>query len=128
VGLHLGEDECYYISRYETEEKQGVQLTITVEGYDADRIQQRWELIQFVLQKLKDIMAKFMPAEKEPSEHIPCPLCHKMHIPFEKIGTSYRCTHAGHLMPKYYYSDLLPVQKSGKCYIYECIMYRLKTD
>ena len=114
VGLRLGSSQKYYISRYEVEQVQGVQLTITAVGIDANSVQQRWSLIQFIDQQLNDIMKVFMSAEKKPLQYIPCPHCPNLHILLDTVGTPLCCPHTDKETPANYYSDLLPAEKSGK--------------
>ena len=81
VGLQLGAHQKYYINR--CEEKQSIQLTITVVGDDEKHVQERRDLINDVTESLRNIMKMFMPGTKRPSLLIPCTLCPKLHIPFD---------------------------------------------
>ena len=93
VGLQLGAHQKYYISR--CEEKQSIQLTITVVGSDKNSIDERNELIDDISQQLYNIMKLFMPAvEKRPAVLFPCPLCSSLHITLEevRIGCTIFCT------------------------------------
>ena len=84
VGLQLGAHQEYYISR--CEEKQSIQLTITVVGNDKNSIHERNELIDYISQQLDNIMKLFMPAvENRPAVLFPCPLCPALHITLEKV-------------------------------------------
>ena len=114
VGLRLGSHQKYYISRYDTEYMKGVKLTITAVGNDADSVQQRWELIQFIDEQLINILKMFMPAETKPLQYIPCPHCVKLHIKIDQIGTPTCCPHTDKDTPASYYTDLLPPKKPGK--------------
>ena len=114
VGLQLGSSQMYYISRFETEQKKGVQLTITAFGNDADSVQQRSALIEFVGRQLNNIMEVFMPAEKKPIRYIPCPHCPNLHILFDHVGTHICCPFSGLPTPSNYYTDLTPAEKSGE--------------
>ena len=85
VGLQLGRHQKYYISR--CEEKQSIQLTITVVGDDMTSIRERRQLIDDVTQLLCDIMKVFMPEAKKPTLLVPCPLCPILHIPLSDVST-----------------------------------------
>ena len=79
MGSQLGADQKYYISR--CEQKQSIQLTITVVGDDKEHMEERRTLIHDVSKLLDDIMKVLMPAIRErPSLLIPCPFCPKLHI------------------------------------------------
>ena len=82
VGLQLGHHQKYYINR--CEEKQSIQLTITVVGDDK---RERRELIDNVAQLLDDIMKVFMPEVKKPTLMVPCPLCPILHITLSEVST-----------------------------------------
>ena len=106
VGLQLGCHQKYYISR--CEEKQSIQLTITVRG---DEKRERRELIDDVTQLLGDIMKVFMPEVKKPALMVPCPLCPKLHITLSEVstGNTIFCPRSGDApLPSGYYSDLIP--------------------
>ena len=109
IGSQLGADQKYYISR--CEEKQSIQLTITVVGNDEEHIEERRNLIDDVVKLLDDIMKVFMPATKErPSLLIPCPFCPKLHIPLDDAcsGKAIICPKANDKsLPRDYYNDLL---------------------
>ena len=105
VGLQLGSHQKYYISR--CEEKQSIQLTITVVGND---VNDRRELIDDVSQLLGSIMKVFMPEVKKPTVMIPCPLCPTLHITLSEVftGDTLFCVLSGDAsLPFGYYSDLL---------------------
>ena len=85
VGLQLGHHQKYYISR--CEEKESIQLTITVVGDDTISVKERKELIDHVTQLLADIMKVFMPEVKEPMLMVPCPLCPILHITLSEAST-----------------------------------------
>lgn len=115
VGLQLGRHQKYYISR--CEEKQSIQLTITVEGSETSA-QERRQLINDVTELLGDIMEVFMPAAKKPVLLVPCALCSTLHITFSNVvndNTIY-CAIASSKdvlpLPAQYYSDLIQ-SKSG---------------
>ena len=109
MGSQLGTNQKYYISR--CEEKQSIQLTITVVGDDEEHIEERRNLIDDVTKLLDDIMKVFMPATKErPLLLIPCPLCPKLHIPLGDAcsGKAIFCPNDEDKdLPCGYYSDLL---------------------
>ena len=85
MGLQLGSHQKYYISR--CEEKQSIQLTITVKGDDKGSVTERKELIDDVTQLLNDIMEVFMPEVKKPTLMVPCPLCPLLHITLSEVST-----------------------------------------
>ena len=85
VGLQLGQHQKYYLSR--CEEKQSIQLTITVVGDDVTSVRERKELIDDVTQLLDDIMKVFMPEVKKPKLIVPCPLCPILHITLSEVFT-----------------------------------------
>ena len=109
MGSQLGADQKYYISR--CEEKQSIQLTITVVGDDEEHIKERRNLINDVTKSLDDIMDVFMTATKErPSLLIPCEFCQLLHIPFEDVcnGKTIFCPNTGDKSLRFgYYTDLL---------------------
>ena len=114
VGLQLGLHQKYYISR--CEEKQSIQLTITVSGNDAKCIQGRAELIDDVAKLLNDIMKVFMPAAKRPVLFVPCPLCPNLHITLKQVydGKSAFCPFSNDDCIRNHYNDLLPNASTGK--------------
>ena len=84
IGSQLGADQKYYISR--CEEKQSIQLTITMVGTDEEHIEERRSLINDVENLLHEIMKLFMPATMEwPVLMVPCTLCPKLHILLEDV-------------------------------------------
>ena len=109
MGSQLGADQKYYISR--CEEKQSIQLTISVVGADEEHIEERRNLIDDVTKLLDDIMKMFMPAtKKRPLLLIPCPFCPKLHIPIDDVcsGKAIFCPFAyDKSLPCGYYSNLL---------------------
>ena len=114
VGLQLGAHQKYYISR--CEEKQSIQLTITILGNDMKCTQERGELISDVTKLLDDIMRVFMPAVKRPALFVPCPLCSTLHISLKKVydGETVFCPlHDDACLQYNYYSDLLPKASTG---------------
>ena len=105
MGSQLGTDQKYYISR--CEEKQSIQLTITVVGNDNKHIEERRDLINDITKILDDIMKVHMPATKErPSLLIPCEFCSVLHVPLEDAcsGDTIFCPNANDksLAPGYY--------------------------
>ena len=131
MGSQLGADQKYYISR--CEEKQSIQLTITLVGSDEVHIEERKNLIDDITKLLDDIMKVFMPATKErPSLLIPCPLCPKLHIPLDDAcsGKAIFCPNDNdkHL-PCGYYSDLLQggladaANTAGKVLVTNCCLH-----
>ena len=112
MGSQLGADQKYYISR--CEEKQSIQLTITVVGDDEKHITERRDLIDDVNKLLDNIMEVFMPATKErPSLLIPCKFCSVLHITLEKAssGETIYCPNINprdEPLPCGYYKDLSP--------------------
>ena len=109
MGSQLGADQKYYISR--CEEKQSIQLTITMAIGDEEHVEERRSLIDDIYKLLDDIMKVFMPTTKErPSLLIPCPFCPKLHIPLDVAcsGKAIFCPNANDKsLPRGYYSDLL---------------------
>jgi len=118
VGLQLGADQVYYISR--CEEKKSIQLTITMPVRDnVNSGEERRELIDNIIRLLDDIMKVFMPAvKKRPVLLVPCPNCPTLHITVDELcsGDTIFCTATGKAVPlRGYYSDLLqPMVTSGK--------------
>ena len=112
MGSQLGADQKYYISRYE--EKQSIQLTITVVGDDKEHIKERKGLISDLITLLDEIMKVFMPATKErPLLLIPCPFCPVLHILLDDAcsGKAIFCPYAhDKSLPHGYYSDLLQIE------------------
>ena len=109
IGSQLGTGQKYYISR--CEEKQSIQLTITMVGDEEEHAGERRNLIDDITKLLDDIMKVFMPATKErPSLLIPCPFCPKLHIPLDDAcsGKAIFCPNDDDKpLPFGYYSDLL---------------------
>ena len=106
VGLQLGRHQKYYIGR--CEEKQSIQLTITVVG---DHKKERRELIDDVTGLLDNIMKVFMPEVKKPTLMVPCPLCPILHITLSEVSTgdTIFCPWSDDTpLPSDYYGDLLP--------------------
>ena len=115
IGLQLGLHQKYYISR--CQEKQSIQLTITVSGNDAKCVKERAKLIDDVTKLLADIMEVFMPAAKRPVLFVPCPLCHILHITLKQVYEGYAviCPLSGDDSVLHsYYSDLLPSSSTGE--------------
>ena len=111
MGLQLGRHQKYYISR--CEEKDSIQLTITVVGDDMISVRERRELIDHVTQLLDDIMKVFMPEVKKPMLMVPCPLCPILHITLGEVssGDTIFCAQSDDAcLPHYYYGDLTPSQ------------------
>ena len=113
MGSQLGADQKYYISR--CEEKQSIQLTITVVGDDEEHIKERTDLINDITKILDDIMKMFMPATKErPPLLIPCVFCSVLHISLDDAcsGKTMFCpfTDDDQSLPQDHYRDLLQGQ------------------
>ena len=109
MGLQLGRHQKYYISR--CEEKQSIQLTITVKGDDMRSVRERRELIDDVTHLLDDIMKVFMSEVKKPMLTVPCPLCPTLHITLSEVSTrnTIYCPRSGDAeLPSGYYGDLTP--------------------
>ena len=131
MGSQLGVDQKYYISR--CEEKQSIQLTITVVGDDEEHIEERRNLIDDITKLLDDIMKVFMPATKErPSLTIPCPLCPKLHIPLDDAcsGKAIFCPNdKDKPLLRGYYNDLLQggladtAITAGEVVVINCCLY-----
>ena len=108
IGLQLGAHQKYYISR--SEDKQSIQLTITVSKNDVKCMQERSALINDVTTMLDDIMKVFMPAARKPCLFVPCNLCDVLHITLQQIqdGVTVHCPSSTDDTPLHnYYSDLL---------------------
>ena len=90
----MGAYQKYYISR--CEEKQSIQLTITVVGNDTKDGEERKELVDRISQLLKDIMDLFMPKVKKPDVLFHCPLCTSLHITLKDVcmGIAIFCANA----------------------------------
>ena len=112
--LGWGTNQKYYFSKYEDGQTQCVQLTITAVGDDAESIQERWALVQFVDQQLHNIMEVFMLAQHKPLLYIPCPQCTHIQIKFDTIGTPICCPFKDKKVPKNYCIDILPLEKSSE--------------
>jgi len=111
VGLQLGANQKYYISR--CEEKKSIQLTITIPVRDdAKSVEERRELIDDITRLLDDIMKVFMPAvKKRPVLLVPCPNCPTLHITLDEVrsGKAIFCSIAGDVeLPTGFYGDLFP--------------------
>lgn len=126
IGLQLGAHQKYYISR--CEEKQSIQLTITLMDKNAKCIQERVELIDDVAKLLKDIMYVFMPAAEKPVLLIPCPKCYTLHITLKQVykGHTIYCPLSNTDIPLYsYYNDLLPNSLTGKTLSFISCCYQM---
>ena len=109
MGLQLGRHQKYYISR--CEEKQSIQLTITVKGDDRRSVEERSELIDDVTQLLNDIIKVFMKEVKKPVLMVPCKFCPILHITLTEVSTGHTifCTQTGDKeLPSSYYGYLIP--------------------
>ena len=110
VGLQLGANQKYYISR--CTENQSIQLTITVSQKGIKCVQERSALIDDVTDLLYGIMKVFMPTVKRPVLFIPCAICSVLHITLKHVrdGNTVYCPSSTDDSPLYnYYSDLLSV-------------------
>ena len=109
LGSQLGADQKYYISR--CEEKQSIQLTITVVGVDKEHTEERRDLINDITKILDDIINSFMPAiEEGPSLLIPCAFCSVLHVSLDDAcsGKTIFCPYNNDKpLPHGYYSDLI---------------------
>ena len=95
VGLQLGAHQKYYISK--CEEKQSIQLTITVVGNDSKSSKERKELIDDITQMIDDIMKLFMPTISERAVILfPCPLCTTLHFTMDEVcsGNTIYCVNS----------------------------------
>ena len=130
MGSQLGVDQKYYISR--CEEKQSIQLTITVVGDDEEHIEERRILIHDITKFLDEIMKVFMPSTKEkPSLLIPCEFCPKLHILLDDAcsGKIIFCPNADDKpLACGYYRDLLQgglsntIIRTGKIVVINCCL------
>ena len=130
IGSQLGTGQKYYISQ--CEEKQSIQLTITMAGDEEEHTGERRNLIDDITKLLDDIMKVFMPATKErPSLLIPCPFCPKLHIPLDDAcsGKAIFCPNDDDKpLPFGYYSDLLQgrvvdTDTAGKVVVTNCCLH-----
>ena len=115
MGLQLGRHQKYYISR--CEEKQSIQLTITVVGEDTTSVKERRKLIDDVTHLLHDITKIFLPEVKKPTLMVPCLLCPILHITLSDVytGDTIFCARSGDSsLPAGYYSELV-LSKSTYC-------------
>jgi len=90
IKLVLGIDQYYYVSL--SDEKDSIRLAITPDedGFvGAEGLQNRWNLVEFCRDKLKEITTTFMPASAPPECYIPCSLCPKLHLKLDDV----RATH-----------------------------------
>ena len=130
VGLQLGgHEQKYYISQ--CEEKQSIQLTITVKGDDMTSVQERKDLIDDVTRLLYNILEKFMPKVNKPKLLIPCSMCSVLHITLEQLsaGKTIYCATSSKdvqcLSPNYY-GDLIPSQSGDPALITGSCSYAIK--
>ena len=105
MGLQLGHHQIYYISQ--CEEKQSIQLTITVKEDDRKSMEDRRELIGDV----NDIVKLFMREVETPTLMVPCPLCSILHITLSDVSTGHTifCTQSKVVkrLSLGYYDDLI---------------------
>ena len=112
IGLQLGRHQKYYISR--CNEKESIQLTITVVGNDRRSLIERKELIDDLTHYLDTIMKEVMPEVKKPVLMVPCPLCPHLHITLNEVsaGNTIFCTRRARSrdaeLPLGYYAELIP--------------------
>ena len=130
IGLKLGTCQKYYISR--CEEKQSIQLTITVAGSDAKCVKERSEIINKVAEMLDRIMKVFMPAAKSPEILIPCSKCDKLHIELKHVryGDTIYCPSSiddDSPLADNYYIDLLLSAAGKKIIVTDCFDMCQKT-
>ena len=123
IGLKLGTRQKYYISR--CEEKQSIQLTITVAGSDAKCVKERSEIINKVAEMLDRIMKVFMPAAKSPDILIPCSKCDKLHIELKHVryGDTIYCPSSiddDSPLADNYYTDLLLSAAGKEIIVIDC--------
>ena len=110
VGLQLGANQVYYISR--CVEKKSIKLTITMPVRDdVKSSEERRELIDDISTLLDNIIKLFMPAvKKRPILLVPCRNCPTLHITFDEVcsGNTIFCTASGKADPLCgYYGDLV---------------------
>ena len=115
IGLQLGGHQKYYISK--CEEKQSIQLTITVVGSDSKSSVERKELIDDIIQLMDDIIKLFMPTVSERAAILfPCPLCTTLHITMDEVchGNTIHCAKSSDaVVPPEYYGNLLSNYELG---------------
>ena len=118
IGLQLGRHQKYYISR--CNEKQSIQLTITVVGNDMRGLTERKELIDDVTQYLDTIMKELMPeVKKSVLIMVPCILCSHLHITLNEVsaGNTIFCPRRARShdteLPPGYYAELISSSGSG---------------
>ena len=121
IGSQLGADQKYYISR--CEEKQSIQLTITVVEdneenmqFDKEHVEERRHLIRDIEIFLDDIMKVLMPTKKRndrPKLMVPCKHCSELpcselHITYDDVcsGKIIMCPNENDInLPRGYYSE-----------------------
>ena len=107
IKLVLGIDQYYYVSL--SDEKDSIRLAITPDEdgvVGAEGKQNRWNLVEFCRDKLKEITTTFMPASAPPECYIPCSLCLNLHLKLDEIRATQlplRCSR-GKLARDYYQS------------------------
>ena len=119
VGLQLGSHQKYYISR--SEEKQSIQLTITISKDDAKCMQERNALLNDVANMLDVIMKVFMPAAKKPTLFVSCVLCNALHITLQQVqdGVTVYCPSSTDDSPLHnYYSEFLSFAGEKLIFVY----------
>ena len=128
VGLQLGADQKYYISR--CKEKSSIQLTIVVSGSDEKHTEERNNLIDYIYQSLTNIMNLFMPAAKDGlSLFVPCAWCSELHIELHDLDsndTIFCPNNDDKCLPPSYYGDLRNTKSVDATAIAGKIMTTLK--
>ena len=88
--------------------------------------QQRLELFQYILSKLKQLMKDFMQASSAPTAYVPCYYqdCNKLHVELKLLhdGEIQHCPTVEKPIPDDYYHDLFPNQGMFY-YIYYRMIY-----
>ena len=107
IKLVLGIDQYYYVSL--SGGKDSIRLAITPDEdgvVSAVGLQNRWNLVEFFSDKLKETTETFMPASAPPECYIPCNLCPKLHLKLDEFRANQLPLHCskGKLALGYYQS------------------------
>ena len=103
----LGQGQYYCVSL--REELCSIQLTFFLHGKNHSA-EQRFDLYQYIQNKLELLMKNFMQASTKPKAYIPCYYkeCNKLHVELQLLcdGKDQYCPLEEKPVPDYYYCDL----------------------
>ena len=114
IKLVLGRDQLYYVSL--CEDHNSIRLAITPDDdgtVTTQGVKARWDLIEYLNNKLMETVKTFMPASDLPQRYIPCGRCPKLHdhLKLDHIRKNDKPLHCDRgKLAEDYYSDLRKYQ------------------